>query len=94
MEKIISFIAVTILLGMGVVVLAEGQNGNMGDKGMEMMGGGMIKSDRMDMMDGKMMGMMQKSVVATSDGGIVFFVGNKITKYDKDLKVVKEVELK
>lgn len=50
------------------------------------------------MCDKKMMGMpmmmqmMQKSVTATSDGGVVIVVGNKITKYDKDLNVVKEVE--
>jgi len=53
------------------------------------------------MMGGKMMGtcpmmqsMMQKQVVATSDGGIIVVGGNKITKYDKDLNVVKEVEQK
>lgn len=53
------------------------------------------------MMGGKMMGMhmmmkmmMEKSVVATEDGGIVVVAGNKITKYDKDLNVVKEAEIK
>ena len=77
----------------------------MGDKGMGMMGGrgmGMMKGD-MDkggMMGGKMMGMMgmgsmmQKQIVATGDGGIIVAVGNKLIKYDKDLNVVKEVELK
>lgn len=77
------------------------------DKGKEMMGDkgmGMMKGDMMDkggMMGGKMMGMcpmmqsmMQKSVVATTDGGIIVVTGNKLTKYDKDLNVVKEVELK
>jgi hypothetical protein len=38
--------------------------------------------------------MMERSVVATSDGGVVVVMGNKLTKYDKDLNVVKEVELK
>ena len=38
--------------------------------------------------------MMNKSVVPTSDGGIVIVAGNKITKYDKDLNVVKEAEVK
>ena len=32
--------------------------------------------------------------MATSDGGIVIVTGNKLTKYDKDLNVVKEIELK
>ena len=38
--------------------------------------------------------MMERSVVATSDGGVVVAMGNKLTKYDKDLNVVKESELK
>ena len=69
------------------------------DKEMEMMGkeGG----EGQGMMGGKMMGMhlmmkmmMEKSVVATEDGGVVVVAGNKITKYDKDLNVVKEAEIK
>lgn len=59
------------------------------------------KGDGKGMMGGKMMGMpmmmkmmMEKTVVATTDGGIVVVAGNKITKYDKDLNVVKEVETK
>ena len=63
------------------------------EKQMGMMGGMRGKK----MMGGKMMGMgmmMGKSVVATSDGGIVVVAGNKITKYDQDLNVVKEVDIK
>ena len=41
-----------------------------------------------------MKGMMEKKVVATSDGGVVVLVGNKLVKYDKDLNLVKEVEIK
>jgi hypothetical protein len=40
-----------------------------------------------------MMG-MGKEMVATSDGGIIVLVGNKLYKYDKDLNLKKEVELK
>lgn len=40
-----------------------------------------------------MMGETQKTVVATSDGGIVIVEGNTITKLDKDLNVTKSVEL-
>ncbi len=69
------------------------------DKGKEMMGmgGGMMGKG---MMDGKMMGMMgmcsmmHPTIVATSDGGVVILIGNKLTKYDKNLNVVKEVEIK
>ncbi len=65
----------------------------MGSKGgmMGMMGGkGMMGR----MQHGMMMKMMGKSVVATSDGGIVIVSANKMSKYDKDLNLVKEVELK
>lgn len=53
-----------------------------------------------DMTDGGMMkhmmmkSMMEKSVVATADGGIVVVTGNKIAKYDKDLNLTKEAEIK
>ena len=41
-----------------------------------------------------MPGMMSaKTVVATSDGGIVIVEGNKVTKLDSNLSVVKSVEL-
>ncbi len=60
-----------------------------------MMGKGMMGKEMMGMMKmHKMMGNMQNEVVATSDGGIVIVGGNKITKYDKDLNVVKEAEFK
>jgi hypothetical protein len=41
-----------------------------------------------------MMGAKHKSVVATSDGGVVIVMGNRVIKYDKDLNLVKEVEIK
>lgn len=49
-------------------------------------------------MGGKMMGMMGmmgggRSVTATSDGGVVVMEGHRLIKYDKDLTLVKEVEL-
>ena len=64
----------------------EMKMGMMGEKGGESKG--------MMGMHGMMKKMMEKSVVATSDGGIVIVTGNKITKYDKDLNVVKEIETK
>jgi hypothetical protein len=39
-------------------------------------------------------GMMQKEMVATEDGGVIIMAYNKLCKYDKDLNLVKEVELK
>ena len=56
-------------------------------------GGGM--KDNMKGMQGMMMGSMKvKSIVATGDGGIVVMAGNKLIKYDKDLNLVKDVEVK
>ena len=38
--------------------------------------------------------MMAKQMVATGDGGIIVLTGNKLLKYDKDLNLIKEVEIK
>ena len=48
-------------------------------KGKGMMGGGM---------------MQHASMVATPDGGVIVLSGPRLAKYDKDLNLVKEVELK
>lgn len=37
--------------------------------------------------------MMDREVVATSDGGVVVLTGGMLTKYDKDLNKVKETEI-
>ncbi len=38
--------------------------------------------------------MMWKSMTATSDGGVIVAVGNRLIKYDNQLNVVKDTELK
>jgi len=100
MKKNMGIIMLVILFAGTSLVYARGKKDDMSDKGMKggMMGGGMMEKG---MMDGKMSGMhsmmksmMERSIIATSDGGIVIVIGNKMTKYDKDLNVVKEVELK
>ena len=40
------------------------------------------------------MRMRPKTVIATSDGGVIIFSGTKLSKYDKDLNLVKEVGIK
>jgi hypothetical protein len=40
----------------------------------------------------QMMGGAQ--MVASGDGGVIIMVGNKLVKYDKDLNLVKDVEIK
>lgn len=94
MKKSLIAVAVVIIVGTSGLAIAQMKDG----MGKEMMGKGMMddKGGMMGMkgMHGMMMKAMEKSVVATSDGGIVVVMGNKLTKYDKDLNVVKEVELK
>ncbi|HNX69308.1 MAG TPA: hypothetical protein PLL75_04495 [Candidatus Omnitrophota bacterium] len=42
-----------------------------------------------------MMSMMRKtSMVASNDGGVIVLAGNKLMKYDANLDLVKEVEVK
>ena len=38
--------------------------------------------------------MMKRELVATADGGVVVLQGSTLSKYDKDLNLVKELELK
>jgi hypothetical protein len=38
--------------------------------------------------------MMGRSMIATQDGGVALLMGNKLIKYDKDLNLQKEVEVK
>lgn len=40
-----------------------------------------------------MQALKEKSIVATSDGGVVVVVGNQMIKYDRDLKVVRKSEI-
>jgi hypothetical protein len=56
-----------------------------------MRGGGMRNRGMLGW-DGMMGPMMRRSsLVATSDGGIIALMGNELSKYDKDLNLVKQV---
>jgi hypothetical protein len=61
-----------------------------------MMGKGMRSSKTGKLLMHNMMTnqMMQKYMVATKDGGVVVMIGNKLLKYDKNLNLVKEAEIK
>lgn len=52
-----------------------------------------IEKERMIGMAMNMLVMAQKQMVATADGGFVVLLGNKLLKYDKDLNLIKAVEL-
>lgn len=41
----------------------------------------------------RMRGMSFRQVVATTDGGVVVLTGNKLSKFDKNLNLVKQIEL-
>ena len=95
MKKSLIAIAAVIIMGTSGLALAQMDKGKemMGDKGMM----GMMGDKGMGMcpmMGGMMSSMMGKSMVGTSDGGVIVLAGNKLVKYDKDLNVVKEVEVK
>jgi len=97
MKKTI-FIALMALLIVPALVFSQEKSPAM-DKSMEMgkgmdMGKGMGMCKGMGRECGKMGMMMQKQMVATSDGGVIVLAGNKLYKYDKDLNLVKEAEIK
>ena len=96
MKKQFASLTVAIMLvGLSSLASAQGMDQPMG-KGMQkgdMMGQGkmMMKNPMQDMM---MKAMMEKTMVATPDGGVIVMAGNKLLKYDQDLNLVKEVEIK
>ena len=51
----------------------------------------MMQARGMGGMHGGMMG--EKSIVSSNDGGAIVMAGSKLYKYDKNLNLVKEVEL-
>ena len=102
MKKFLLLLAVLALVGFATVSFAEEPAGaakeEKGPMGGEMMEGKM-KGEHKGMMGHGMTcplcsSMMERQVVSTGDGGFVVILGSKATKYDKDLAVVKEVELK
>ena len=99
MKKIAKVFAFGILILLAAVTstFAEDTQGmpmdGGGQQGGQGMGGGNQGGGRGSM--NHMMGMMNKPLmIATSDGGVVVLNGPKLTKYDKDLKLVNEVEMK
>ena len=101
----IILIAVAVVAVFSVSLFAEeketAQQGMM-DKGTmsegmmhgSMMGKGMMQGAKM-MDKGMMMRCMTgKEIVATQDGGVVILMGKKLMKYDKNLNLVKETEIK
>jgi hypothetical protein len=66
-------------------------------EGMKMMGGmglGMGMKGGCPMCGAMMHGMMQKQMIATPDGGVIVLAGCSLQKYDANLQLVKEADLK
>jgi len=100
-------VALLIAVGSyGVLAQQDSQTpsapGGMG-QGPGMMGRGMMRGGMMGQggpmqgcaMCGMMTGaMMWKTMTATPDGGVIIAVGNRLIKYDNQLNVVKDTEMK
>ena len=78
-RALILAIAAVFIMGSSIVCLAQMRN----KPGREM---------NRPMMSG-IHCMMGKQVIATTDGGVVVMSCNKLYKYDKDLNLIKEVEI-
>jgi len=85
-------LALAILLASSVIAFAyehEMKQESMMSQGMK---AGKMKKTMMYGTLQKMM--MAKQMVATKDGGVIVLLGNKLLKYDKNLNLVKETEIK
>ena len=87
-------IFITLMALLLVPALAFSQEKPKGADTSTEMGKGMGMGKEMGSKYGKMGMMMQKQLVATSDGGVIVLAGNKLYKYDKNLNLVKEAEIK
>lgn len=95
MKKSISIITAVVVLTLSGLALAQLKDKGKGimENNPGMIGTGMMDG-KMKETHSKMKSMMDRSIIATSDGGVVVVMGNKLMKYDKDLNFIKEVELK
>lgn len=92
MRKILNIFFVVMLVTLVYsLVLAEEQKDSPMGKGM-MQQGMMHKKGMMKMCS--MYKMMKAEMIATKDGGVIVMVGNKLLKYDRNLNLKKEVEIK
>ena len=94
---VVLFAVIALAVVSSYVVSAQDQpNGMMNKK--EMMGKGeMMDKGKMGMCPMHMAAcesMLKAQMAATDDGGVIILACNKLMKYDKELNLVKEVELK
>ena len=89
--KILVLAAIAMMFG-AILACAQAPGGN--NPPSEGQGNEMpMEKKQGPMMAMNMMGFMPKQMVATTDGAVIILAGNKLLKYDKDLNLVKEVEI-
>lgn len=94
MKKVLALLLSTIIFLMPSLTPAQEMNNTTEGNQTGMMGGDGKMGGRGWRM-AKMGGMMgARTMVASEDGGVIILAGNKLMKYDKDLNLVKEVEIK
>lgn len=69
---------------MGRRGMMSGQAGQQGMQGMQGMMAGMDMCAKM---------MMGAQMISSDNGGVIILIGNKLLKYDKDLNLVREIEI-
>jgi len=83
------------MMGGGMQEKGMMMNQGMQDEGMMQMRGkmgqGMMQDEGMMQMHGMMGG--KATMVSTEDGGVIVMIGKTLYKYDKDLNLIKQVEL-
>jgi hypothetical protein len=82
------------MIGFSSLAFTQEHKGGMMDMSKDMQQGHKMCKEKMQGMGHCCEMMMSKSLVATKDGGVVVLLGNKLFKYDKDLVLQKEVEIK
>lgn len=82
MKKIVSIALMLSLLMPALAVAEESKKEEMPGMSMDKPMG-MLKS-----------GMGKAQMVATDEGGVIVLAGNKLSKFDADLNLVKEVDIK
>jgi hypothetical protein len=94
MKRLLMIVTIGILAGFtGYVVFADQHEGKMGQCMMQQQGKDSCPMGSCPMCPMMCKAMMDHTLAATSDGGVVLMAGCKLIKFDKDLNKIKEVEI-
>ena len=89
--RTLAVVIVSVLIALSAIAFAQESDEMQGQMMSKEMKGSRMKKHPMGDMMMKKMG--DRQMLATEDGGVIIWAGNKLIKYDKDLNLVKEVEL-